>query len=53
MTWIVWTIIGFTILVGACALAFIWAGSDDERNEQSGAIEGDQRHFDQRSSPSR
>lgn len=53
MNWVVWLIIAFTILSGACALLFIWAGLDDERNEQSGAVEGDQRHFGQRSSPSR
>jgi hypothetical protein len=49
MTWIIWIAIAFGILCGACAAAFIWAGSDDERNEHSGAIEGDQRNFGQRS----
>lgn len=53
MSIVVWLIIGFTVLSGVCALAFIWAGRDDELNEYSGAVEGDQRHFGQRSSPSR
>lgn len=53
MNWIVWGIIAFVVISGACALAFIWAGGDDELNEYSGAVEGDQLHFGQRSSPSR
>lgn len=53
MNWIVWGIIAFVVVCGACALALVWAGRDDERNEYSGAVEGDQRHFGQRSSHSR
>lgn len=51
MTIVVWLIIAFTILSGACALLFIWAGRDDERNDQSGAVEGDQLHFNRRARP--
>ena len=48
MNLIVWGIIAFAVVCGACALLFIWAGRDDERNEYSGAVEGDQLHFNQR-----
>lgn len=51
MTWLIYGFIAFTILCGLVAKAFIWAGTDDERNEYSGALEGDQRNFGQ-SSPS-
>lgn len=53
MTWLVFGIIGFTILSGATALAYALAGRDDASGESSGATEGDQIHFNQRgSSPS-
>ncbi|WP_421591125.1 hypothetical protein [Shinella sp. M27] len=51
MNWIVWGIVAFVILCGACALAFEWAGRDDERNEYSGAVEGDQLHFNRQAYP--
>lgn len=51
MTFVVWSIIGFIILVGASAAAFLWAGRDDEQNEYSGAVEGDQRNFNRRAHP--
>jgi hypothetical protein len=52
MTWFIYGIIGFTILSGAAALVYARSDSDDGRNEESGAPEG-QFQFGQRSSPSR
>ncbi|MXN51882.1 hypothetical protein GR158_12190 [Shinella sp. AETb1-6] len=53
MSWLIYGIIGFTILCGATAVAYALADRDDGRGEFSGATEGDQIHFNQRgSSPS-
>lgn len=53
MTWLIYSIIGFTIICGATALAYAVADRDDGHGEFSGATEGDQSHFNQRgSSPS-
>lgn len=46
MNWIVWGIVAFVILCGACALAFEWAGRHDQRENANDEI-------GQRSSPSR
>jgi len=54
MTLLIYGIIAFTILSGLTALAFALTNNDDDRNEHSGAAEGDQiSKFGQRSSPSR
>ena len=54
MTWLIYGIIAFTILSGLTALAYAFSKNDDDRNQYSGAAEGDQiSKFGQRGFPSR
>lgn len=41
-----WGILGFCGLASLCAWLFVWAGRHDQAEEtDSGAVEGDTRHF--------